>query len=365
MSDYGVNSLGKRFSSLDISEQFSSYSGVEIIVDEDTPPYFSGDRNGRVLTIHNEWGTQEQADNILQALRGYQYQPMEAKDALLSPAAELGDGVLMNGVYSGLFLINRKYSPLMAADISAPQDEEIDHEYPFETKENRAVERRFTAVSSELALQSDKIAARVAQTGGDNSSFGWELLADHFSIFSDGQEVFRVDDDGSTFDGVITALAGGKIGNFNIGDSAIWNNIPDVENEGELTSGVYLGTDGIRLGQNFTVDPAGNVVAKRLELDTLVIGGASVSAASLNSKANHSYASTTSGGFCYTNAMGYKNATDQNSGVYPGFFRAVSIVTTNLTTRDATVTNLTFKNRLVSWKNITVNGTTYTVMAYG
>lgn len=321
MSDFDRTGLGKRVSDLNVSPQFDGYSGVEIIIDEETS-VFSGDTTGRVLTINNPWGTQEQADNILASIQGFQYQPYEANGALLTPAAELGDAVSVNGVYSGIYKMSRNHSALMDADISAPQDEEIDHEYPYESKENRDINRKFTQVQSEFSLQSNEIAAKVSQTGGDNSSFGWNLLSDHFSLFSGNSEVFRVDSGGATVKGVITATSG-QIGGFTIGNRAIYNNIPDFANSGNISSGVYLGTDGIRLGKNFSVNTSGNVSANNMTLTgTLNIGGTNISAAALRSGAQSAYnnSSTWSTGSGY--GYNYNNATKQSGGSYPPFFKA-------------------------------------------
>ena len=303
LSNYENISLSKRYMELDVSPQFNGYSGVEIVVDENTEPCFAGNRTGRVLTIENPWGTQEQADNILSSLQGFAYQPYTASGALLDPAAEIGDGVSLNGLYSGLYRISRNYSSLMATEISAPQDEEIDHEYPFETKGNREITRKFMAVESEFTLQSNKIEAKVSkQSPEGQTSFGWSLENNGWRVFDQSGDVFTVNSSGATVKGIITAT-GGKIGNFNIGNTAIWNNISAFNNPGGLTSGVYLGTNGIRLGQKFTVDPSGNVMATRLTVDTLVIGGSNVSAETLNSRANSAYTSTSAGGYCYNGGI--------------------------------------------------------------
>lgn len=358
---YAINSLSKRYMGLDVSPQFDGYSGVEIVVDENTS-YFAGSVNGRVITIQNPWGTQAQADNILAAIQGFQYQPYTADGALLDPAAEIGDGVSLNGMYSGLYKISRNYSSLMATNISAPQDEEIDHEYPFETKTNREITRKFMAVESEFTLQSTEIAAKVSKTSPEGqTSFSWNLTDSAWEVKSNGNTIFKVDNSGAQVTGVITATSG-MIGNFNIGDTAIWNNISSMS--GVQTTGVYLGTDGIKLGQKFSVDKAGNATASKLTVDTLVIGNEDVSAATLNSRANYAYGSTTSGGFCYGNALSYSRAIDSASGIYPGFFKAISMVSTNMTTRDMTATNLTFKNYAARWQDIVINGTTYHVMTH-
>ena len=136
---------------MDISPVFRPYSGVEIIVSEDSMipwPKDDAERNsGRVLRIENPWGTIEQAKNIYASLvkSGFQYQPFVANNALVNPAAELGDAVAVNGTYSGIYKMSRNYSSLMAADIEAPQDEAIDHEFPYEPKQDRIYKREIVS----------------------------------------------------------------------------------------------------------------------------------------------------------------------------------------------------------------------------
>ena len=335
---FSAISLSKRVKELDVSDQFDGYSGVEITVDDETV-YFAGTEDGRILRVTNVWGTQQMADDMLEQIEGFQYQPMDARGALLDPAAEIGDGVSMKGVYSGICTLNRDYTSLMATDIAAPQDEEIDHEYPFETSENREINRRFTSVQSELNLASNEISAKVSQTGGDNSSFGWNLLSDHFSLYSGSKEVFRVDSSGASVQGVITATSG-VIGGFTIGNRAIYNNIPDFNNSGGISSGVYLGTDGIRLGQNFTVSTSGNVTANNMKLTgTLTVGDSQITANNLRlgaSRANGGYA-----GWNQTKEQ-WDNATKSRS--YTGYFRCGTLYC------DAMITTVDF---------ISVNGLSY------
>lgn len=265
MSEYSIDTLNKRFEGLDASERFDGYSGVEVIVDENTS-YFAGSTAGRVLTIQNPLGTQDQADKALARIRGFQYQPFTATRALASPAAELGDGISLNGMYSGIYRITRDYNSLMTADVDAPNDEEIDHEYPFEPKENREINRKFSAIESEFRIQSNEIAAKVSQTGGDASSVSWSLTSTAWTVKANGTEVFKVDRNGATVTGKITATSG-KIGGFDIGSNAISYN--GLTWNGKKT-GIYLGTSGIQLGSTsgsyFQASASGNVVAHNMKL---------------------------------------------------------------------------------------------------
>ena len=210
MSNTFVNvPVGKQAQNMDISPQFQPYSGVEIIVNEDES-IFVGNRSGRVLSITNPWGARQQAENILDSLTstGFQYQPYTATGALLNPAAEIGDGVTLNGFYSGIYKMTRNYNSLMAADIEAPQDEEVDHEYPFEPKQDRIYRREIADAQASISLNQDAIEAevtrattaegslssritqnatsinaKVSQTGGNNSSFGREQRGFQGHIF--------------------------------------------------------------------------------------------------------------------------------------------------------------------------------------
>ena len=196
----GSTSIGKNAASLLVSQQFGAYSKVVINV---TPELFyeAGNDTGRTLYIDCPWGTQAMADNILASLEGFQYQPYEAQSAILDPAAELGDGLTVNGVYGGIFKLTLRSGALHAADVSSPQDEEIDHEYQFTPASERKIERRLSNMQSELSVQADQIAAKVDETGGDPSSFGWSLTSSGFSLESNGSEVMKVDSTGLTVNG--------------------------------------------------------------------------------------------------------------------------------------------------------------------
>ena len=326
MSD--IVNLQRRVSEVNVSPRFDNYSKVIIYVSDETS-YEVGNDTGRTLEITNPFGTQEMAENILSSLSGYQYQPYTADGALLDPAAEVGDAVNVRGAYGGIYTREKTFGRLMKSDVSAPQDEEINHEYAYESPERREFKRSIDEVKASLIIANDRIDASVTRTGGSEESFGWSLQSDAHRWFANGQEVMAVTASGLTVKGVVEATSG-KIGGFNITASSLWNNLSSFG--GSQSSGVYIGTNGIQLGQRFKVDTSGNVTATRLTVDTLYIGGSAVSAATLNSRANSAYTSTSSGGYCYNGAtygVNYNKATSRSSGSYPSFFRAGVILASN------------------------------------
>lgn len=373
LSNFANVPLGKQVKEMDISPQFDAYSGVEIIIDTETS-VFAGNRSGRVLQIKNAWGTQAQAQNILNSLTrtGFQYQPYTASGAILNPAAEIGDGVTINGIYSGLYRISRRYGSLADADIEAPQDEEINHEYPYEPKEDREITRKFSAIESEFRIQSNEIAAKVSETGGNDSSVGWSLTSTAWTVKANGQEVFRINSSGASVTGVIRATSG-VIGGFTIGAHNLWNTIDNIDNAAALPYGVYIGTDGIRLGANFKVDSGGNISAVNANLSgTLTIGGSTITAVQLRSGA---YSAFTNGSYWSTGAgyaNNYNNATKSGTSSYPSYFTAGYIIARSRL--DASAINcssgLTVSGRFyfggysAAWRAININGTIYNVLVH-
>lgn len=383
--------VGSKVSTVDVSPPFDAYSRVIIHISDDTQ-VVAGDDSGRTLEIDNPFGNQEMADRMLASMQGFQYRPYTANGALLDPAAEIGDALNTETSYGGIYTRSRNFGRLMKADVSAPTDEEIDHEYRFESPSERRFKRTVGEVkasilltneridlevserkaqgdslSSQLALtaseitaevqratraegnlsaslsvQATEIAAKVSSSGGSNSSFGWALNSNSHTWYSNNQEVMRITASGLIVNGEVNAKSG-TIGGFTIGTSAIYNNISQFG--GTQANGVYLGTNGIQLGQNFKVDSSGSVTASSLRLKGTITflnadgsSAGTLSAADLRTGAyqaannygswNSAYSSTSPGGYCYGGAGGgysFNLATNQNSGTYPSFFRATVI----------------------------------------
>lgn len=336
-------SLLQRAADLHKSPQFSAYSKVVIHVDSDTDITVGNDY-GRTLEVANPFGTTAMANEMLSKLRGYQYQPYTAASALLDPAAEIGDGVAIKDVYGGLYTRVRNFGRLMAADISAPHDEEINHEFKFVTPQEREVKREFGNVKASLSIQADRITAevsartaqgqslesqlsvlateitaKVSETGGNHSSFGWSLTSSGHAWYAGNTEVMKVTASGLEVKGKITATSG-FIGNgsngFTISNTAIYNNISSFG--GSQSAGVYIGTNGIQLGQGFKVNSSGAVTAS-----SLTVTGGSINIANkfkVDSNGNLTASSGTFEGNVYAKNIKYggSSGTFSGSGITAG-----------------------------------------------
>lgn len=155
-----MSNIGKRMVRFDSSPQFDPFSKI-IVKRSDTEEYVAGDDTGRALTIECPWGTQRIADGLLLQIQGYAYQPFTATGALVSPAAELGDGIIANGLESRIYAQEIAFGPMGASDISAPDGEEIDHEYPYLPSQDRKSQREISNIKTTQQTQYTSLDERV------------------------------------------------------------------------------------------------------------------------------------------------------------------------------------------------------------
>lgn len=139
--------LGYDLVRMETSPAFAPFSKV-IAWYDDEHAFMAGDDTGRTLEVDLPFATQAIVDEMLERIKGYAYQPWNGYSAILDPAAELGDGVTVNGLYSALGSIETTFDALMTSDVSAPADEEVDHEYHYVTPTNRALKRKVTLGAS-------------------------------------------------------------------------------------------------------------------------------------------------------------------------------------------------------------------------
>lgn len=289
--------LLRRVKSLDTAPETDGYSGVAIFAGQDEAgnniEYFAGDRSGKVLEVTNEWGSQAQADAIYRKIRGFRYQPYKAAGTTIDPSVEIGDAVTIADTYGGVFLRATDYRDT-TSDLEAPSNEEIEHEFQIQSPTNRQYER-FTrsvrsslsitatkiaaeveareaadkAIRATLSVQADAIEARVTKEGGNSSSFGWKLLNDSWTVSGNGKNIFTVNRNGAKVEGEIRATSG-KIGGFDIQEDYLSYN--DQTWGGTNTRGCYIGSSGIQLGKNFTVDMSGKLTASSATLGSINVG---------------------------------------------------------------------------------------------
>lgn len=108
----------------------------------------------------------------------------------------------------------------------------------------------------------------------NQSTLKW---GNYFEVTYDGHVHCRE----ATITGTITATDG-NIGGFYIGENALYNGKPSLE---AASDGVYLGIDGISLGDGFKVDSKGNLSASKVNITggTFNVGKVSISSSGIKS----------------------------------------------------------------------------------
>ena len=149
-----------RAGGLETSPAFEPISKIVIYVDDENA-YEAGNDTGRTMEVTCPYGTQEMANNLLDQLGGYTYQPAQATDALMDPAAELGDAVTIGGVYTVLASVTTAWDRLMTADIGAPGQDEIDSEYPYISRQTSQINYQLATLRSQISQTSEAITLRV------------------------------------------------------------------------------------------------------------------------------------------------------------------------------------------------------------
>ena len=161
---YNNLNIGQNAAGIFAAPAFAPISRIALLVDDENE-YLSGNDSGRTLEVTCPYGSQAMADDLLAQLKGYAYQPMTAQDALLDPAAEIGDGVTVGGVSTILAQIDTLFDMHCAADIAAPGEEELESEYAFQTQEKR-LERKLAQTRSLIFKTAEEVKISVEELGG-------------------------------------------------------------------------------------------------------------------------------------------------------------------------------------------------------
>lgn len=212
--------VGNGASGLTEADKLQPYS--KVTVTDGTNSYTSGDDTGRELTVNVPLLPSIKGDtlaaNILAAVKNYRYQPYEAADALLDPAAELGDGVTVGGIYGGIHAKTTTFSRLFRATVSAPAEEEIDNEYPYLSAQERDAVRQkkqtaqntadIATNTSDIETNAGDIATNaraISSISADIANFG-EVYATKASVASLSAKVANISKlfSGETYTGLIS-----------------------------------------------------------------------------------------------------------------------------------------------------------------
>lgn len=143
--------------------KYKPISRVTLLVDDENS-LTAGDDTGMEVIASCPHATQPMVNALLQTMKGYQYQAYEAGAANIDPAAELGDGVTVGGIYSPLSKLSddgRGY-----AGISSPGEAEMEDEYPSGGYITQEFNRKIAETRSTITKTSEEINLKVEGIDG-------------------------------------------------------------------------------------------------------------------------------------------------------------------------------------------------------
>ena len=166
-----LSALGNAAASVQQFPAFEAISRVILKIGGDQG-YMSGSGTGRTIEIDCAYGSQTMANDLLAQLQGYVYQPMQADDALIDPAAELGDPVEVAGVYAVLAQKDTLWDMLSAADIAAPGGTGPEDEYGFSSAAASRTQYELAQARSLISKTNDRISMEIYGEDGKGGLSG-------------------------------------------------------------------------------------------------------------------------------------------------------------------------------------------------
>lgn len=155
--------VGGDITSFSDNGKYKPISRVTLLVDDENS-LTAGDDTGMEVIASCPHATQPMVNALLQTMKGYQYQAYEAGAANIDPAAELGDGVTVGGIYSPLSKLSddgRGY-----AGISSPGEAEMEDEYPAEGYITQEFNRKIAETRTMITKTSEAIMLKVEGIDG-------------------------------------------------------------------------------------------------------------------------------------------------------------------------------------------------------
>lgn len=164
--------VGGDITSFSDNGKYKPISRVTLLVDDENS-LTAGDDTGMEVIASCPHATQPMVSALLQTMKGYQYQAYEAGAANIDPAAELGDGVTVGGIYSPLSKLSddgRGY-----AGISSPGEAEMEDEYPADGYITQEFNRKIAETRSTITKTSEEIMLKVKGVDGRVTSLSTSI----------------------------------------------------------------------------------------------------------------------------------------------------------------------------------------------
>ena len=243
--------------SCDVLGAAVTISRVTLYPDGNTQ-YTAGNDTGYALSADCPYATQAMVNALLTALSGVTYLPVKATDTLINPALEIGDPVNLYGNQTVMASVTYHGGPALIADVEAPIEEEVNHEYPAKTTSK--AERKLASAYSQIKKTTDNIALEVAgKTDSDDVNSLIDVSLNGITMSYTGTTngaTLSLTKSGVNISGTV------KVGSIDASQITVYN-----LNASEISAG-YLSADRISGG---TID-ANSVSVVNLDADYITTG---------------------------------------------------------------------------------------------
>lgn len=263
--------VGQKALSLTEYEKTAPISGVILWVDDENC-YEAGDETGTVIEQDCPYATQQMANNLLATLQGYSYQGLEANGAKVSPIAELGDGITVNGLYTQLAYQNIRFSTGEVMDVAAPGSDETLHEYKTEGETTKQFTHQIAETRSLISKTSEEILLQVEnELEGLSSSFSVQLQQIQSQVTGLNGQVSSIT---QKVDNITLSVSNGSTSSsISLSVGGVTVSSQTIQMNGLVTfTGLANGTT--------TIDGAciktGTIEASRIDTDSLYVNAANI-----------------------------------------------------------------------------------------
>lgn len=156
----------------------TTISGVSM-TDNAGNSYTAGSQTNGVLKIDsNPYAAQSICDMLYSLFNGLSYEPFTASSAVLDPAVELGDKIIIGkSVESILYTLTLNLDLGLRADLSAPNSEEMSIEYPY-LSEIARMKQTTAELSQSVSAAAKDLSEQVGNTDATVASLQAALTAE-------------------------------------------------------------------------------------------------------------------------------------------------------------------------------------------
>lgn len=211
--------LGLSIHEFEDSPALSAVTGVHLETDAGTVME-AGDETGYVVkSIVDTSSTAGIADLCLDHLEDYVFIPFEAHTAYLDPIVEIGDSAQIDGKIYQIMSIDWTLAKTPTADVSAPYDNEIDHEYTVASPEAKSYRKTVSIVDEKMG---DYVPWTEMHTAIEQNETQITLIAESTCVKQTEYDA-QIAEIQNQLDGSIQTWSGNAVPTLNNSPAVDWN----------------------------------------------------------------------------------------------------------------------------------------------